>query len=144
MSKPGIGQLIAGAGGVLLIVSLFMPWVEVNGADRSGWEFSTTTDVFLLIAALMAIASTLTGGRISLFRPDMSVNAAADLLGVVATVLLAYLLLFDLPSGATAQTGLYLSLISAIAIMSGAGDYSVFRRSSSTPAPASGFTPRAS
>jgi hypothetical protein len=134
MSKPGIGQLVAGAGGVLLIVSLFMPWAEVSGTDRSGWEFSTTTDVFLLIAALMAIATTLTGGRITLFRPDMTVNAAADLLGVVATVLLAYLLLFDLPSEATAQTGLYLSLASAIAIMSGAGDYSVLRRSSSDPA----------
>lgn len=134
MSKPGIGQLIAGAGGALLIVSLFMPWVEVSGTDQSGWEFSTTTDVFLLIAALMAIASTITGGRITLFRPDMSVNAAADLLGVVATVLLAYLLLFDLPSGATAQIGLYLALGSAIAIMSGAGDYSIFRRSSSSRA----------
>lgn len=133
MSKPGIGQLVAGAGGALLIVSLFMPWVEANGANRSGWEFSTTTDVFLLIAALMAIASTLTGGRITLFRPDMSVNAAADLLGVVATVLLAYLLIFDLPSNETAQAGLYLALVSAIAIMSGAGDYSMFRRSSSEP-----------
>jgi hypothetical protein len=133
VSKPGIGQLVAGAGGALLIVSLFMPWVEVNGADRSGWEFSTTTDVFLLIAALMAIASTLTGGRVTLFRPDMSVNAAADLLGVVATVLLTYLLLFDLPAGATAQSGLYLSLGSAIAIMSGVGDYSVLRRSASEP-----------
>jgi hypothetical protein len=144
MSKPGIGQLIAGAGGVLLIVSLFMPWVEVNGADRSGWEFSTTTDVFLLIAAVMAIAATLTGGRITLFRPDMSVNAAADLLGVVATVLLGYLLLFDLPSGATAQTGLYLALGSAIAIMSGVGDYSVLRRSASEPTTARDSTAGAS
>ena len=134
MSKPGIGQLIAGAGGVLLIASLFMPWVEVNGADRSGWEFSSTTDVFLLIASLMAIASTLTGGRISLFRPDMSVNAAADLLGVVATTLLAWLLIFDLPAGASAETGLFLALAGAIAIMAGAGDYSMFRRSSSEPA----------
>lgn len=131
MSKPGIGQWIAGAGGVLLIASLFIPWVELNGSDRSGWEFSTTTDLFLLIAALMAIASTLTGGRVTLFRPDMTVNAAADLLGVVATVLLAYLLLFDLPTGASAHTGVYLSLGSAIAIMSGVGDYSVLRRSSS-------------
>jgi hypothetical protein len=136
MSKPGIGQLIAGAGGVLLIASLFMPWVEAPGGDRSGWEFSTTTDVFLLIAALMAIASTITGGRVSLFRPDMSVNAAADLLGVVATILLAYLLLFDLPSGTTAEPGLYLALCAAIAIMAGAGDYSILRRPRSEPVPA--------
>jgi hypothetical protein len=134
MSKPGIGQLIAGAGGVLLIASLFMPWVEVSGGDESGWELSSTTDVFLLIAALMAIASTITGGRVALFRPDMSVNAAADILGVVATVLLAWLLIFDLPAGASAEAGLFLALAAAIAIMSGVGDYSVFRRAPSEPA----------
>jgi hypothetical protein len=137
LSRPGIGQLIAGVGGVLLIVSLFLPWVDTGGTTSSGWEFSSTTDVFLLIAALMAIASTVTGGRVTLFRPDMTVNAATDLLGVVSTILLGYLL-FDLPAGASAEPGLYLALGAAIAIMAGAGDYSVFRRSASRPATAEG------
>jgi len=119
---------------VLLIVSLFLPWVDVQGTSRSGWEFSTMSDVFFLIAGLVAIGSAITGGRIGLFRPDVSVNGAADLLGVVGTVLLAWLLIFDLPSGGSAEIGLYLALAGAIAIMGGAGDYSMFRRSSSTPA----------
>ena len=134
MSKPGIGQLIAGAGGVLLIVSLFLPWVEVQDTTQSGWEFSTMSDLFFLIAGLVAIASTITGGRIGLFRPDVSVNGAADTLGVVATVLLAWLLIFDMPSGSSAEIGLYLALAGAVAIMGGAGDYSVLRRGSSSPA----------
>lgn len=134
MSKPGIGQLVAGAGGVLLIVSLFLPWVDAQGTSRSGWEFSTMSDVFFLIAGLVAIGSTITGGRIGLFRPDVSVNGAADMLGVVATVLLAWLLIFDLPSGGSAEIGLFLALAGAIAIMGGAGDYSMFRRSPSSPA----------
>jgi hypothetical protein len=137
MSRPGIGQLIAGAGGVLLIVSLFLPWVDLEGTSQSGWEFLTTLDVFLLIAAIAAIGSALTGGRIGLFRPDLSMNGATDLLGVVSTVLLAWLLIFDLPSGAGAEIGLILAIGGAFTIMCGAGDYSIFRRSpSSGPATA--------
>jgi hypothetical protein len=128
MSKPGIGQLIAGAGGALLIVSLFLPWADVDGASQNGWELSTMADVFFLIAGLVAIGAAITGGRHSLFRPDLSMNAAADLLGVVATLLLAWLLIFDFPAGADPEIGAYLALIAAIAIMGGAGDYSVLRR----------------
>lgn len=131
MSKPGIGQLIAGAGGVLLIVSLFLPWADTQGASQSGWEFSTTTDVFLLIVGLVAIGAAITGGRIGFFRPDVSLNGATDLLGVVATVLLAWLLVFDFPAGADPAIGAFLALIAAIAIMGGAGDYSILRRGAS-------------
>jgi quinol-cytochrome oxidoreductase complex cytochrome b subunit len=128
MSKPGIGQLIAGAGGVLLIVSLFLPWADVQGVSQSGWEFSTTTDVFLLIAGLVAIGAAITGGQLGFFRPDLSLNGATDLLGIVSTLLLAWLLFFDFPSGADQEIGAFLALIAAIAIMGGAGDYSVLRR----------------
>jgi hypothetical protein len=130
MSKPGPGQLIAGAGGVLLIVSLFLPWADAGGVSRNGWELWTMADVFLLIAATMAIFALVTGGRIGLFRPDLSVNGAADLLGVVSTVLLTWLVFFDFPSGAGKETGVYLALIGAVAIMGGSGDYSVFRSGS--------------
>ncbi len=130
MSKPGIGQLIAGAGGVLLIVSLFLPWADVQGVNQTGWEFSTMADVFFLIAGLVAIGAMITGGRNSFFRPDLSMNAATDLLGVVATLLLAWLLVFDFPANADPEIGAYLALIAAIAIMGGAGDYSVLRRGS--------------
>jgi hypothetical protein len=132
MSRPGIGQLIAGAGGILLIVSLFLSWADAQGASQSGWEFLAIADVFFLIAGLVAIGAAITGGRIGFFRSDLSVNAATDLLGVVATVLLTWLLVFDFPAGASPDTGAYLALIAAIAIMGGAGDYSVLRRGSRT------------
>jgi len=128
MGKPGIGQLIAGAGGVLLIVSLFLPWADVQDVGRSGWEFSTMADVFFLIAGLVAIGAAITGGRVGFFRPDLSLNAATDLLGVVATLLLAWLVIFDFPAGADPEIGVYLALIAAITIAGGAGDYSVLRR----------------
>ncbi|HEY7950588.1 MAG TPA: hypothetical protein VID51_07125 [Solirubrobacterales bacterium] len=138
MSKPGIGQLIAGAGGVLLIVSLFLPWADVQGVSQTGWEFSTMADVFFLIAGLVAIGAAITGGRSSFFRPDLSMNAATDLLGVVATLLLAWLIVFDFPANADPEIGAYLALIAAIAIMGGAGDYSVLRRGSRADAASAG------
>jgi hypothetical protein len=59
-SKRGPGQLIAGGGGVLLIVSLFLPWASAEGTDRSGWQTLNVVDVFLLIVGLAAIGLALT------------------------------------------------------------------------------------
>ncbi|HET6998772.1 MAG TPA: hypothetical protein VFI03_09295 [Solirubrobacterales bacterium] len=121
------GQWVTGVGGVLLIVSLFLPWASVGGADRTGFELFTMADVFLLIVGLVAIAAALTWGRYGLFRPDLSLNGAADLLGLVATILLAWLVLFDFPSGAGREIGVFLALVATIAIAGGAGDYSTLR-----------------
>ena len=123
ITKPIPGQLIAGAGGLLLIVSLFLPWAEAGGTSRSGWELWTMSDVLFLTAGLLALAAAITGGRIGLFRPDMSLNAAADLLGVLSTLLLLWLILFDFPEGAGREIGVYVALLAAAVIAGGAGDY---------------------
>jgi hypothetical protein len=125
--QSGPGQLIAGAGGALLIVSLFLPWADAGSVSRSGWELWTMADVFFVIAGLVAIGAAITGGRFGVFRPDLSLNGATDLLGVVATMLIAWLILFDFPSGATREIGVFLALIAAIAIAGGAGDYRALR-----------------
>lgn len=54
-------------------------------------------------------------------------DGAADLLGLVATTLLAWLILFDFPSGASREVGVFLALVAAIAIAGGVGDYSTLR-----------------
>jgi hypothetical protein len=129
MTSPryGLGRLICGTGGILLIVSLFLPWAGDADADLSGWELWTMTDVFLLIVGLVAIGTALTGGRFGLFRPDLSLSGAADLLGVITTVLLAWLVIFDFPEGASREIGVFLALIGAMAIAGGAGDYATLR-----------------
>jgi hypothetical protein len=127
ITRPIPGQWIAGAGGVLMIVSLFLPWADAAAGSLSGWELWTMVDVFFLIVGLMAIAAALTGGRFGLFRPDMSLNGATDLLGVVSTLLLAWLVLFDFPAGASREVGVYLALVAAVVIMAGAGDYGSLR-----------------
>jgi hypothetical protein len=127
ITRPIPGQQIAGAGGALMIVSLFLPWGNAPGGSLNGWELWTMADVFFLIVGLVAIAAALTGGRFGLFRPDMSLNGATDLLGVISTLLLAWLVVFDFPAGASREAGVYLALVAAIGIMVGAGDYGSLR-----------------
>ena len=126
-TKYGLGRLICGMGGALLIVSLFLPWAGAADVDPSGWELWTMADIFLLIVGLAAIGTALTGGRFGLFRPDLSLGGAADLLGVVATFLLAWLVIFDFPEGASREMGVFLALIGAMAVAGGAADYATLR-----------------
>lgn len=117
------GPLVAAAGGVLLILSLFLPWAETGSVSRSGWELWTMAEVFFLITGLCAITAGITGGRIGLFRPDLTLIGATDLLGLVGIVLMAWLLIFDVPAGADREIGAFLALVAAITIAGGAGDY---------------------
>lgn len=120
VTRPGLGQLTAGAGGALLIVSLFLPWAS----ERTGWQLLTMADVLLLVVGVVAIGTTLTGGRFGLFRPDLSLNGLADGLGVLTTILIAWFVIFDFPVGAGRDVGAILALVAAAAVAGGAGDYS--------------------
>ena len=142
-TKYGLGQIVCGTGGALLIVSLFLPWAGAADADRSGWELWTMADVYLLIVGLAAIGAALTGGRFGLFRPDLSLSGAADLLGVVTTVLLAWLIIFDFPEGASREIGVFLALIGAMAVAGGAGDYATLRGAPLFPRTGPAAGPRA-
>jgi hypothetical protein len=126
LNRPG--RLICGVGGALLLVSLFLPWAAQGGEERSGWEMLTTGDIVLAIAAVVAVLAALTGGRFSVFRPDVSLAGLADMLGVLATVILVWLLAFDFPEGSSAEVGAYLSLACAVGTMVAAGDFSVTPR----------------
>ena len=122
-----IARAVTGAGGALMLVALFLPWADVGGADRSGWELWTMADVLFAIAGLFAIGAAITGGRIGVFRPDLSLNGATDLLGILSTLLLVWLIAFDFPSGAGREVGVWLALVAAITIACGVGDYRVLR-----------------
>jgi hypothetical protein len=124
--NPGFGRLLAGCGGALLIASLFMPWSEgPAGVSQSGWELLTVSDVLFLITGLFGLAAAVTGGRFGFFRRDLSLNGATDILSLIAGFLIAWLIVFDFPSGASRQIGVYLALVAAAAIATGAGDFRV-------------------
>jgi hypothetical protein len=124
--NAGLGRLLAGCGAVLLIASLFMPWSEgAGGASQSGWEMFTVADGLFLITGLLGLAAAITGGRFGFFRPDLSLNATADIFGVVSATLLIWLVAFDWQSGASRQAGVYLALAGAAVLATGAGDFKV-------------------
>jgi hypothetical protein len=116
-AEESLGRVVCGAGGALLIVSLLL---GTGGA---------MADVYLLIVAAAAIGTALTGGNYGLFRPDLSLRGAADLLGVVSTVVLAWLLAVD---GAS-EFGAFLALAGAMAVAAGSGDYAVLRGAPAFP-----------
>lgn len=112
-------RLLTGIGGVALIASLFLPWAD----GTTGWELLSGADLLFAIAGLFALATALTGGQIGFFRPDMSLSGAADLLGVVSSVALGWLILGESADAA----GVYVALAAAVAVFSGAGDYATLR-----------------
>ena len=100
-------------------------------------------DVFFLIVGTVAMGVAITGGRLGLFRPDVSLIGATDILAVVATIMIAWLLIFDFPEGASREIGVLLALIAAAAIAGGVGDYRVLRGGSLFPKTTSEAGPRA-
>jgi hypothetical protein len=124
--NPGLGRLMAGAGGLLLLVALFLPWADYPGGESlDGWELSGSADVLFVISAVLGLAAAITGGRRGFFRPDVSLNGAADMIAVAAATVLGWLILFDFPAGADAAAGIYLALAGAALIATGAGDFKV-------------------
>jgi hypothetical protein len=111
------GQLIAGAGGVLLFIFLFLPWFGEGGENLSGWQGQSSTDIYLLITAVVAVWALAAGGGAIL--PGLRINGASALLGGVGTILLVWLTVFDFPEGADRKIGLYLSLLAVAAIAFG-------------------------
>jgi hypothetical protein len=116
--QVGQGRLIAGLGGLLLFGFLFLPWFSAGGVNESGWEGQSSTDIYMLITAMVAVAAALPGTR-AMLVPGVTMSGAAALLGGVATVLLIWLSFIDVPSGEGREVGIYLALVAAILIAVG-------------------------
>ena len=139
------GQMIAAVSAVALVVSLFLAWAGASvdvpdiavpegipGAEQaqaaaeeaadsatvSGWESQNTLDLYLaivaglvLIGAVMAISGNPEGLP---FAPA----AATFLLGVIGTILTAYVLI-DVPEGAERKIGIYVATAAVIGVTVG-------------------------
>lgn len=112
------GRLVAGIGGLMLFGFLFLPWFGEAGINSTGWQGQSSTDIYLLITAMVAVAAALQGSR-AMFLPGVTTPGAAALLGAVGTVLLIWLSFVDFPSGADREVGVYLALVATIVIAIG-------------------------
>jgi hypothetical protein len=98
---------LAGLGGGLLLVSLFLPWY----GDRSGWQALAVIDVLLALLALLAIAVPVASAATR--GPARSIGTAvlASALGWIAVLLVVFRLL-DNPG--PVRVGAWLALAGSI------------------------------
>jgi hypothetical protein len=120
-------RLVCGAAGALMVVALLLPWTQVQDADRIAWGLWKLTFPLCVALAACALTTAITGGRIGLNRPDVSIIGATDGLGVITTVTLAWLLFGDFPAHAGRQPAPILALLSAGAAALAAADYGPLR-----------------
>ena len=52
MSKLRPADIVAGVGGLALLIALFLPWYD----DLSAWQAFSVVDILLALAALLAVA----------------------------------------------------------------------------------------
>jgi hypothetical protein len=115
------GDWLAGAGGVLLIVSLFLPWYSAGGQSVSAWDSMAVDDVILALTGGLAVAAALIVGvrRFSGFSvATTSLAIAPALVGLVVTV---YRLASPAPAvDVSLEVGAWLALVAALGITIGA------------------------
>jgi hypothetical protein len=89
-----------------------------SSAELSGWESQNTLDLYLAIVAglvLIGAVMTMSGNPEGLpFAPA----AATFLLGVIGTILTAYVLI-DIPEGAEREIGIYVATASIVGVTIG-------------------------
>ena len=83
VSRMSQGQQIAAVGGVLLFIFLFLPWF----GDFSGWEGQSSTDIYMLITACVAVWAAVPGPEETMI-PGVTRSGATALVGAVALILL--------------------------------------------------------
>jgi carbon starvation protein CstA len=114
------GAVVAAAGAVLLLVSLFLDWYGDEGGGLSAWTIFEGIDLLLAGIALLAISTFLSRAEIEPRLPQ----APLLLLGAAALVLTASQLIHDPPAVTFAelelQTGAWLALAGSALLLAGA------------------------
>jgi hypothetical protein len=127
VSSLSRGQLIMGAGGLVLIIALFLSWVSILGVSASAFDAFSGMDIIMLIIGVAALAYAVTtaiGASVGL--PQNS----ALILALLGVVVFGWAFGWDLEEP-NAGIGAWLGLFASIAIAY--GGYDAWR----TPAPLS-------
>jgi hypothetical protein len=151
MSKLRTGDIIAGASGIVLLISLFLPWygVDVNvggfsgSGDASGWEALSFIDILLFLIALMAVFYAV-GAAAGTLPADVPTGTAVMAAGGLA-VLLVLFRIIDLPTpdvpdivdegvDFSRKIGVFIALIASAGIIYG-GWRSSAEETTATPPP---------
>jgi hypothetical protein len=120
LTRIRLGELLAAAGAVCLIVSLTLPWYENAGGKLSAWSTFGPAVVLLMLAAIAALV--LFFSTLAERTPALPVAAGVwcvlfGAIGVVAAILRV----LERPDHATMLcAGAWLALAGAVAVLLGA------------------------
>jgi Na+/H+ antiporter NhaC len=120
LARIRLGELLATAGAVCLIVSLTLPSYENAEGKLSAWSAFGPAVLLLIVAAIAALALLL--ANVTERSPALPVASAVwcVLFGVIA-VIAAILRLLERPQHATSLcAGAWLGLVGAVAVLLGA------------------------
>ena len=132
-----LGAAVAGASGLLLLISLFMTWYEFPGAGfgdqvgdvlgldveealtRSGWEAFEVLDVICVVAALVAMVRAATAILGDDDNPSVPGSVLALALGAIALALILYRVVNPPGIGLNRELGLWVGAFAAGGIVYG-------------------------
>jgi hypothetical protein len=113
-----VGEWIVGAAGVVLLISLFLPWYG-SAQSVSGWEAFAALDVILALVALAAISVPLVTAAYRVPAVPLAWQSLTVLIAFVA-LLLVLLRVLNLPGELDGrESGLWLGLVATLGICAG-------------------------
>jgi hypothetical protein len=111
------GEILLALSGLLLLVSLFLPWYETAGEELSGWDALGVVDVLLALIALSAISVLVATAWMRVAAVPIALDALVTLMGLIGLVLMAFRVL-SMPDDATGrEIGLWLALAGTLGIV---------------------------
>jgi hypothetical protein len=114
-TRSNLPQLIAGAGGAVLVISLFLAWISVGDVSASGWESFSFIDIVLFVIGVAALAVGAAGATGATLPVRQLGPHLLKWLGVVSiTIVLTFLFEND-HNG----FGAFIGLLAALAILAG-------------------------
>jgi hypothetical protein len=134
LRRVRLGEWVAAASGVALLVSLFLPWYrpevciaryaevlrgETDCQTFTGWESLAAIDVLLALVAASGVLLAVVTAAQKVPAVPIALSALVTIAGMFG-VLLVLFRLADLPDGATGREGgLWLGLAGAAGIVAG-------------------------
>lgn len=114
LDRLGSGEALAGAGGLLLLVALFLPWFD----QANAWEAFDVVDVILFGAALAGISVGIVTAVNAKTDAPVASAALAVPVGFLASVLVLYRVLNPV-ADLDRRFGLFLGLVASLAVTYG-------------------------
>jgi hypothetical protein len=114
------GELVAGFGGLVLAVAMFLPWFEFRSGNLDAWSAFTVVDAVLALTALAGLGLF----WVTLTRASPAIPVAAgvwtSMLGLIATLCVVVRLIAHPAGSFDTCFGAWVGLAGAVLVLAGA------------------------